>query len=165
AARARGLLRARRAWDPAALAAADAELDRAARRTVQHEQDARRVRRGPVSPRAPGSARATASCLMLYDPQLHEPLTERRWDEAWVRERIAALVADADAAYDEHSFWPAHEWDAWDAPQPLTDLYCGASGVLWGLDELGSSLDLRAAAARVLERFREAPDSLMSMPL
>jgi len=102
---------------------------------------------------------------MLYDPQLHEPLTERRWDEAWVRERIAALVADADAAYDEHSFWPAHEWDAWDAPQPLTDLYCGASGVLWGLDELGSSLDLRAAAARVLERFREAPDSLMSMPL
>jgi hypothetical protein len=102
---------------------------------------------------------------VLYDPQLHEPLTERRWDESWVREQIARLVVDADAAFDERTFWPADEWDAWDAPLPLTDLYCGAAGVLWGLGELGSSLDLRAAATRVLERFREAPDSLMSMPL
>ena len=102
---------------------------------------------------------------MLYDPQLHEPLTDRRWDEAWVRGRISALVVDADAAYDERTFWPADEWDAWEAPLPLTDLYCGAAGVLWALHELGSSLDLRAAGARALEQFREAPDLLMSIPL
>jgi lantibiotic modifying enzyme len=106
---------------------------------------------------------------MLYDPALHEPLTDRAWDEEWVRDAIAALVRDAGETYDEASFWPAQEWDAFDAPLPLTDLYCGASGVVWALDALRpvaeSTLDLRAAAERALARHREAPDALASLPL
>lgn len=99
---------------------------------------------------------------MLYDPGLHEPLTERAWDEGWVRDAVAALVADADAAYDAKGLWPAHEWDGWQAPRPLKNLYVGAAGVAWALDALRplaeSRLDLADVAARALEGFRREPD-------
>lgn len=99
---------------------------------------------------------------MLYAPALHEPLTDRPWDEAWVRDRIAAIVADADAAYGD--LWPAHEWDGWQAAVPLKNLYVGAAGVVWALDQLRrqghveSALDLTAVARRALDRFRAEPD-------
>ncbi len=102
---------------------------------------------------------------MLYDPALHERLTERSWDEAWVRDAIARIVSDAVRAYDPETFWPANEWDGYDAPLPLTDLYCGAAGVVWALDELDAPFDLRAAGARTLERFLDAPQALTPLPL
>ena len=37
---------------------------------------------------------------MLYDPARFEPLTDKPWDEAQARDGIAAIVADADAAFD-----------------------------------------------------------------
>jgi Lanthionine synthetase C-like protein len=101
---------------------------------------------------------------VLYDAALHEPLTDRAWDDAWVRDAIARIASDAVQAYDTETFWPAQEWDAFDSPRPLTDVYCGAAGVVWALDELGAELDPRAAA-RTLERFREAPAALASLPL
>ena len=74
---------------------------------------------------------------MLWDPAKFEPLTDRPWDEAWVREQIREIVADADAAYfDETALWPADEWDAWQTPTPLKALYVGAAGVVWALDAL-----------------------------
>jgi lantibiotic modifying enzyme len=107
---------------------------------------------------------------VVYEPRgPHEPLTDRPWDDAWARDAIARIVADASQAYDPATFWPANEWDAFDAPLPLTDLYCGAAGVVWALAELQqhaeTPLDLRNAAARALERFRDAPDALASLPL
>jgi lantibiotic modifying enzyme len=102
---------------------------------------------------------------VLYDPALHDRLTERSWDEAWVRDAIARIVSDAVRAYDPETFWRANEWDGYDAPLPLTDLYCGAAGVVWVLDELDAPFDLRAAAARTLERFLGAPPPLASLPL
>ncbi len=101
---------------------------------------------------------------MLYEPSQFEPLIDEPWDAARVEEAIAAIVADADAAFDPAALWPAHEWDAGDAPLPLKNLYVGASGVISALDALRRrgraepSLDLAAAALRTLELFRVEPD-------
>jgi lanthionine synthetase-like protein len=100
---------------------------------------------------------------VLYDRALHEPLTETPWSEARVRDAIAQIVADADAAYSADDLWPAHEWDGYLAALPLKNLYVGAAGVAWALECLGrrgfdSSLDLPDVAARALERFRAEPD-------
>ena len=107
---------------------------------------------------------------MLADPALHEPLTETPWSEARVRDAIAELVADADAAYDPAQLWPAHEWDGFLAALPLKNLYVGAAGVVFALDELRgrgfaeTSLDLSAIAATSLERWRAEPDVTGDLP-
>jgi lantibiotic modifying enzyme len=100
---------------------------------------------------------------VLYDPAQFEPLIDDPWDPARVEDAIAAIVADADAAFDADALWPAHEWDGWGAPLPLKDLYVGAAGVIWALDALRrsghaeTSLDLAAAALRTLELHRVEP--------
>jgi hypothetical protein len=70
---------------------------------------------------------------VLYRPEAFEPLTERAWEDAWVRDAIRALVARTDEAFDPDGLWPAHEWDAWMARPPLKGLYVGAAGVVWAL--------------------------------
>jgi hypothetical protein len=101
---------------------------------------------------------------VLYDPAHFEPLLDEAWDPARAEGAIAAIVGDADGAFDRAGLWPAHEWDAGDAPLPLKSLYVGASGVIWALDALRrrghaeTSLDLPAAALRTLELFRTEPD-------
>ncbi len=103
---------------------------------------------------------------MLYEPAQFEPLIDKSWDPARVEADIAAIVADADAAFDARHFWPAHEWDSdnWQAPQPIKNLYVGAAGVIWALDALRrsgraeTSLDLAAVAVRTLELWRAEPD-------
>jgi hypothetical protein len=101
---------------------------------------------------------------VLYEPAQFEPLTDEPWDPARVEDAIAAIVADADAAFDPDALWPAHEWDGWGARLPLKNLYVGAAGVIWALDALrrrghaGSSLDLADAALRTLALFRAEPD-------
>jgi hypothetical protein len=101
---------------------------------------------------------------VLYDPGAFAPLTEEPWDEARVRDRIAAIVADADAVFDSDELWPAHEWDGYKAPLPLKNLYVGAAGVVWALDDLRrrglaeTTLDLSAIATTALERWRAEPD-------
>ena len=101
---------------------------------------------------------------MLYEPSHFEPLTDELWDAARVEDAIAAFVSDADAAFDPEALWPAHEWDGWEEPLPLKNLYVGGAGVIWALDALRrrghaeTSLDLSAAALRTLELKRAAPD-------
>ena len=103
---------------------------------------------------------------MLYRPELHEPLTDVPWDAERARTAIRAIVADVDRAYDPESFWPAQEWDAYEMPSPLTDLFVGAGGLAWGLDRLRrdghaeTALDLNAVAWRALARYVEQPDAL-----
>jgi hypothetical protein len=103
---------------------------------------------------------------VLYDPSAFEPLTEEAWDASRVRDGIAALVADADAAFDPVALWPAHEWDGWNASHPMKNLYVGAAGVVFALDLLArrglaeTTLDLPAAALAALERWRAEPDYL-----
>jgi hypothetical protein len=101
---------------------------------------------------------------MLYDPGAFEPLTDEPWDEARVRDGIAALVADVDAAFDRDALWPAHEWDGWNASHPMKNLYVGAAGVVFALDLLRrrglaeTTLDLPAVALAALDRWRAEPD-------
>ena len=101
---------------------------------------------------------------MLYDPELHEPLTDEGWDEGRVRDAIGRIVADADAAFDPERLWPAEEWDVYMATPPLKNLYVGASGVIWALDVLRrrglaeSTIDLAVAERRTLDAWRERPD-------
>jgi hypothetical protein len=101
---------------------------------------------------------------VLYDPAAFEPLTDEPWEEARVRDGIAGIVADADTAFDPDALWPAHEWDGYNAPLPLKNLYVGAAGVVFALDVLrrrgfaDTSLDLPGVALRSLERWRAEPD-------
>lgn len=101
---------------------------------------------------------------MLFPPELHEPLTETSWDEEWARNAIRGIIEDADAHFDPVGLWPVEEWDGWEAPHPMKDLYVGASGVIWGLDVLRrrgfgeTGIDLAAAARRTLDLWQEASD-------
>ena len=102
---------------------------------------------------------------MLYRPEAFDRLTEAPWDEAWVRARIREIVADADAAWrGPKLFWKADAWDRWQSTSPLKNLYVGAAGMLWGLDQVArrgsaeSSLDLAELAALNVELFRAKPD-------
>jgi lantibiotic modifying enzyme len=100
---------------------------------------------------------------VLYRPEDFEPLVDEPWEETRVREQIRAIVADADKAFDRDDLWPAHEWDVWELPQPLTELYAGAAGIVWALDALTrrghaeTSIDLGAAITRTLEHWRAKP--------
>jgi lantibiotic modifying enzyme len=102
--------------------------------------------------------------VKLYEPTQFEPLIDEPWVSARVEDAIAAIVADADAAFDLDALWPADEWDAREQPLPLKSLYAGAAGVIWALDALRrsghaeTSLDLAAAALRTVELKRAAPD-------
>ncbi|TML51987.1 MAG: hypothetical protein E6G16_06465, partial [Actinobacteria bacterium] len=103
---------------------------------------------------------------MLYDPAAFEPLTDEPWDEAQARDGVAAIVADADAAFAPDALWPAHEWDGWQSALPMKNLYVGAAGMVWALDDLRcrglaeTTLDLPAIAMNALERWRAEPDYL-----
>ena len=104
---------------------------------------------------------------MLYEPDQFEQLSDEPWDPGRVEDAIAAIVADAEAAFDPVSLWPADEWDAYiyEVGHPLKVLYAGAAGMAWGLDALRRrghaelSLDLAAATTRALDLERAEPDA------
>lgn len=103
--------------------------------------------------------------MRLYQPEAFDRLTDSRWDEAVVRDRIRGIVADTDAAWrGPKLFWKADAWDGWQSTSPLKNLYVGSAGVLWGLDQLQrrgyaeSVLDLAELAAANVEVFRARPD-------
>ncbi len=109
---------------------------------------------------------------MLYRPEAFEPLTEEPWNEARVRDAIREIVADTDGALrGPRLLWRADDWDGWHATSPMKNLYVGAAGVLFALDELRrrghaeTRLDLPALAARNLELHREKPDFMKGMKL
>jgi hypothetical protein len=97
---------------------------------------------------------------MLWHPGSHERLTEAPWDAAAARDAIAAIVAEAEAAFDpETATWPAHPDDAAGGDVgPWTTVYLGAAGVVWALARLGSERDWAAVARQLPQRYLEAPD-------
>lgn len=90
----------------------------------------------------------------LWRPSEHEPLAGEEWSEARAEAAIAAIVADAEAAFDG-ARWPVHPADGED-DGPLS-LYLGAAGAIWALHELGSTGWEDAAVAQI-ERYRAKPD-------
>jgi lantibiotic modifying enzyme len=102
---------------------------------------------------------------VLFRPEAFEPLTETPWHDGRARDAIRALVEDANSAYrGRRLFWPADDWDSWQATKPMKNLYVGSAGVLYALDELRrrglaeTRLDLAELALRNLELFRQRPD-------
>jgi hypothetical protein len=93
---------------------------------------------------------------MLWRPDEHEPLTDQEWDPDIAREAIAEIVADAEAAA-EDGVWPTHPLDEVPEEERFCSLYLGGAGMIWGLHRLGSNLDLAAAVAATLDRYRTAP--------
>jgi lantibiotic modifying enzyme len=101
---------------------------------------------------------------MLYEPTRFDALIDVPWVPARVADAIAEIVADADAAFNRNTLWPAHEWDAREKPLPLSGVYAGAAGVMWALDRLRnsghaeSSLELAASVVRAVALERATPD-------
>ena len=102
---------------------------------------------------------------MLFRPEDFEPLTEEPWDADRIRAGIREIVDDTDVALrGPKLLWRADDWDRWQATSPLKDLYCGAAGVLWALDDLRrrghaeTRLELEGLSLATLERQRVRPD-------
>ena len=109
---------------------------------------------------------------MLYEPEAFEPLTDEAWDEGRVRDAIRAILEDAEKGLrGPKLLWKADAWDGWHGTSPMKNLYVGAAGVLWALEELRrrgdaeTRLDLAELAIRTLELFRARPDFMMGMKL
>ena len=109
---------------------------------------------------------------MLYHPDAFEPLTKTPWKESRVRDGIRAIVADADDGWrGPKLMWRAHRWDGWHSTSPQKNVYVGAAGVLWALDQLRrrghaeTQLDLADLATRNLELFRARPDYIKGLKL
>ena len=76
---------------------------------------------------------------MLWDPERHEALQGRAWDEAAVQAEIERIVADAEIRYSPTRWWPSHPLDLepGDDAQALNpSLYYGACGAMWALHHL-----------------------------
>src|SRR5471030_2468445 len=94
---------------------------------------------------------------MLWDPGEHQVLTGEPWDEDRAADAVAAIVADAQAAVND-CVWPAHPGDEDLAGSPPTSLYLGSAGMIWGLHDLGCSIDLKSMVERALARYQAEPD-------
>ena len=53
--------------------------------------------------------------------------------------------------------WPTHPLDEVPEEERFCSLYLGGAGMIWGLHRLGRRLDLAAAIAATLDRYRTAP--------
>jgi hypothetical protein len=74
---------------------------------------------------------------MLFDPPVHERLTEAVWDPDTVRAAVREIVDDAEASFDDG--WPTHPQDS-ESPEDderrFRTVYLGGAGVIRALDSL-----------------------------
>ncbi len=77
---------------------------------------------------------------MLFTPDRHELLAERRFSEAAAREAIARIATRAKQELDAaDGLWPRDRADAQSPGEgPASSLYWGAAGVAWALGELAA---------------------------
>jgi len=90
----------------------------------------------------------------LFRPSEHEPLAGGEWSDERVEQAIAAIVADAEAAFDG-TRWPWHPGDG-EEEWGFSDVYIGGAGVIWALSELGST-GWEDAAVSFIDHYRARP--------
>jgi hypothetical protein len=88
---------------------------------------------------------------VLYEPAAHERLIDAEWDAERVRAGVRAIVADAEAAFDDG--WAGHPLD--DEEDRLRTVYLGGAGVVDALRRLGAE---GRDYVPYLERSLEAPE-------
>jgi Lanthionine synthetase C-like protein len=99
---------------------------------------------------------------VLFSPEAHEPLAGEAWRVGLAREAIAAIVADAEEAFDDG--WPLHPRDGEggdDATRRYRTMYLGGAGMVAGLHRLAQRdfVELRRDYVPYLESSLEAePD-------
>jgi hypothetical protein len=99
---------------------------------------------------------------MLFSPEAHEALADEPWSADRARAAIAAIVADAESAFDDG--WPLHPQDKEDEDDAGTrfrTVYLGGAGVVGALNRLAQRgfVELRRDYVPYLERSLEAqPD-------
>jgi hypothetical protein len=72
----------------------------------------------------------------IFDPSRHAPLHATPWDEVLARAAIEAIAGDTFSAASKDGLWPVHPEDKDGDTAAFFDLYLGAAGVVWALDEL-----------------------------
>ena len=95
---------------------------------------------------------------MLYSPEAHEPIAGEPWsDDATAA--IAALVAEAEDAFDDGGRRPAGRRRAARGDDPLQDVYLGGAGVVDALQRLEGADSSTCGGDYVayLERSLDAP--------
>jgi len=89
----------------------------------------------------------------LWRASEHEPLAGDAWSDDRVEAAIAAMVADAEKGFDG-TRWPWHPADGEEWAD--SDIYIGGAGMVWALDELGST-GWEDPAVSFVERWRLRP--------
>jgi hypothetical protein len=89
----------------------------------------------------------------LWRPSEHEALAAAEWDDARAEEAIRTIVADSEAAFDGER-WPWHPRDG--EEWGFSDVYIGGAGIIWALDELGST-GWDDAAVSFIDHYRARP--------
>ena len=97
---------------------------------------------------------------MLFSPDAHEELTDELWNAGRARAAIAAIVADAEEAFDDG--WTLHPEDAEPDDDPATrfrTVYIGGAGVVDALHRLARRgfVELQREYVPYLERSLDAP--------
>jgi lantibiotic modifying enzyme len=101
----------------------------------------------------------------LFEPRVHEPLTDVAWAPEAVEEAIRSIARDADGALRREDWWPWHPLDSdGETPDAVHGVYLGAAGVLLALQRLAEAglhepgHDYARLATEALESYRRRPE-------
>jgi hypothetical protein len=94
--------------------------------------------------------------MAMFEKSRHVPLRPLVWDSGEVSNAIQEIVCDALDHFDPDCFWPAHPLED-GVSDGNTSLYCGATGVIWALQDLA-----RIGATRTDRDFRSVLPRLMA---
>jgi lantibiotic modifying enzyme len=102
---------------------------------------------------------------VLFDPRVHEPLTDIAWAPEAVRAAVRDIARDADDALRAEDWWPWHPLDSdGDTPDAVHGIYLGAAGVVLALQRLAEAglhqpgHDYARLAMDALESYRRRPE-------
>jgi hypothetical protein len=85
----------------------------------------------------------------LFETDRHEPLIDEPWNTARIDAAIDHIATKSRAVFAERGNWPSHPDDlAERAPAPVSNLYFGTAGIVWGLAQFGVRLPNDAALLR-----------------
>jgi hypothetical protein len=106
---------------------------------------------------------------MIYDPTRHVAITSEPWSAELVLEAATNIFGDLCSRLEPNGLWPAHA-DEEGTLRFNKSLYNGATGTLWGLNELSPRLerplpfDVSEFAERIYDIYLNEPDTGSVVP-